>query len=53
MIKHTCSETDFTQEKSHFHQTTIIPNSSLLFAADLSIAVTGVSNGMAGWADLY
>ena len=48
-----CSETDFTQEKSHFHPTSSIPNSSLLFAADLSIAVTGVSNGMAGWADLY
>ena len=25
-----CSETDFTQEKSHFHPTTSIPNSSLL-----------------------
>ena len=28
-----CSETDFTQEKSHFHPTSSIPNSSLLFAA--------------------
>ena len=33
---YTCSETDFTQEKSHFHPTTRIPNSSLLFAAALS-----------------
>ena len=31
-----CSETDFTQEKSHFHPTSSIPNSSLLFAAALS-----------------
>ena len=31
-----CSETDFTQEKSHFHPTSIIPNSSFLFAAALS-----------------
>ena len=31
-----CSETDFTQEKSHFHLRTRIPNSSLLFAAALS-----------------
>ena len=31
-----CSETDLTQEKSHFHPTTRIPNSSLLFAAALS-----------------
>ena len=31
-----CSETDFTQEKSHFHSTSSIPNSSLLFAAALS-----------------
>ena len=28
-----CSETDFTQEKSHFQRTSRIPNSSLLFAA--------------------
>ena len=26
------SEADFTQEKNHFHPTTRIPNSSLLFA---------------------
>ena len=31
-----CSETDFTQEKSHFHPTSIIPNSSFLFAVALS-----------------
>ena len=31
-----CSETDFTQETSHFHPTTRIPNSSYLFAAALS-----------------
>ena len=31
-----CSETDFTQEKSHFHPTSSVPNSSLLFAAALS-----------------
>ena len=31
-----CSETDFTQEKSHFHPTSKIPNSSFLFAAALS-----------------
>ena len=44
-----CSETDFTQEKSHFHATTTIPNSSLLFAAALSlngrIPVMGRRNG--------
>ena len=28
-----CSETDFTQEKSNFHPTSRIANSSLLFAA--------------------
>ena len=31
-----CFETEFTQEKSHFHHTSSIPNSSLLFAAALS-----------------
>ena len=31
-----CFETDFTQEKSHFHPTSRIPHSSLLFAAALS-----------------
>ena len=31
-----CSETDFTKEKSHFHPTSRIPNSSLLMAAALS-----------------
>ena len=31
-----CSETDITQEISHFHPTIRIPNSSLLFAAALS-----------------
>ena len=30
------TETDFTQEKGHFHSTSRIPNSSLLFAAALS-----------------
>ena len=30
-----CSETDFTQEKSDFHPTSRIPNSSLLFTAAL------------------
>ena len=30
-----CSETDFSQEKRHFHPITGIPNSSLLFAAIL------------------
>ena len=34
---HICSETDFTQEKGHFHPTTRIPNSALLFAAALSL----------------
>ena len=34
---HSCSETDFTQEKSHCHPTTRILNSSLLFAAALSL----------------
>ena len=32
-----CSETDFAQEKSDFHPTSRIPNSSLLFAAALSL----------------
>ena len=31
-----CSETDFTQGKSHFRPTSRIPNPSLLFAAALS-----------------
>ena len=31
-----CSETYFTQEKSHFHPTSRIPNAPLLFAAALS-----------------
>ena len=31
-----CSETYFTQEKSHYHPPSKIPNSSLLFAAALS-----------------
>ena len=31
-----CSATDFTQGKSHFHPTSSIPNSYLLFAAALS-----------------
>ena len=35
-LTHMCSETDFTQEKGHFHPITRIPNSSLLFAAILS-----------------
>ena len=30
-----CSETDFTQGKSHFHPTSRIPNSPLWFAAAL------------------
>ena len=34
--KSECSETDFTQEKSHFHPTTRIPNCSKLLAAALS-----------------
>ena len=31
-----CSETDFTQEKSHLHPTTRIPNSCFLLAVALS-----------------
>ena len=31
-----CFETEFTQEKSHFHPTSRIPHFSLLFAAALS-----------------
>ena len=38
-----CSETDFTQEKSHFHPTARIPNSSLLLAAALSKIVSGIA----------
>ena len=34
--KSECSETDFTQEKSHFNPTRRIPNCSKLLAAALS-----------------